>query len=436
MTETPERSTVLFLQGPPSLFWRELAEAFEAAGSKVLRINLSAADWLYWRKSGAVNYRGSLGDWPAYIRRVLVDNGVTDVLYYADRLPYHAVAAEIAESLGVRATSIEFGYLRPDWLTVERGGAGARCHFPEDPETIRRIAAAVPEVELDVRYSHSFRHEAFNEVFYNLVAYFGRPFFPRYAADKYYNPLLDYLSWLPRFVRERLPTPDPDAIVEAWREAGTPYWVLAMQLQADYQIRANSPYRHLSTLIDEVVGSFARHAPAGGRLLVKTHPLDNGLERWPRVVAETALRHGVADRVTTVSGGQLGRILRGSEGVVVANSTVGLHAIRAGRPTKVLGIAMFDVPGLTHQGPLEGFWSSPEPVDDSLAGDFVKAIAATIQVKGSFYNREGRAKAVGEIVQRVRAGAVNEPGAFAPVPPRLARARRMGIPSAESAVPR
>ncbi len=83
--------------------------------------------------------------------------------------------------------------------------------------------------------------------------------------------------------------------------------------------------------------------------------------------------------------------------------------------------------GLTHQGPLATFWNAPEPVDRNLASAFVRALAASIQVKGSFYNRAGRKAAIDEIVTRIEADRVNEPDAFENPPPRLKRARELGI---------
>nr|MCU0820769.1 capsular biosynthesis protein [Beijerinckiaceae bacterium] len=79
---------------------------------------------------------------------------------------------------------------------------------------------------------------------------------------------------------------------------------------------------------------------------------------------------------------------------------------------------------LTHQGSLDEFWVSPEPVDASLAQDFVKALAATIQVKGDFYDPMGRKAAISEIVRRVLDNRVNEPGAFIDPPPRAVPLKR------------
>ena len=419
---------VLLLQGPPSRFWSGLGDAFAAAGHTVYRINLSLADVLFWRRKGAVNYRGRFEDWPAYVAAFMREHGVTDVLYYGDRQPYHRVASQEARKLGAIPVSVEFGYLRPDWLTVERGGMGVFSHFPEDPDVIRAIAAAVPKPDTAVAYPYSFRAEAFGEVTFNMANVLGSLAFPSYRSDKYYNPLVEYLAWIPRLLRHRIAARHARQVEAEVKAGGSAYWLCALQLQSDYQIRQNSHFGHISKMIDEVVASFAAHAPAGGRLILKQHPLDNGLNRWPRVVHAAAQRHSCADRVTLIDGGDLGHLLEGARGCVLVNSTVGLHAIRVGCPTKVLGIAVFDIAGLTHQAPLDTFWTHPEPVDAGLAADFVRALAGTIQVKGSFYHPAGQRAGQAEIVRRVVGEIVNEPGAFVDPPPRLARAIRTGVP--------
>jgi capsular polysaccharide export protein len=406
---------VLFLQGPPSVFWRELAEGFEEKGIDTKRVNFSFGDLLYWRKRGAINYRGTLRAWPRYLKDLIQREGITDILYYADRLPYHRLAARVARKLGVRCYAVEFGYLRPDWITLERDGMGRFSHFPDDPQRIRKIADQVGLPDLVPHYAHTFNQEATNEVIYNLTSYFGRPLFPFYKSDKYYDPLLDYLSWLPRMTRRRHRLP-----ANFFKEDAAPIYLLALQLQSDYQIRGNSPYRHLSQMLDQVIQSFARHAPDKSRLLVKQHPLDNDLESWSKVVDRVSTKYRVKDRVVFIEEGELAGILERSSGVIVVNSTTAMQSLRALIPTIALGAAIYDIPGLTHQGGIDSFWRSPEPIDETLLADFIKALAGAIQVKGNFYNPEGRKLAVETIVDRVAGRLVNEPDAYVEVPPRLA----------------
>ena len=47
----------------------------------------------------------------------------------------------------------------------------------------------------------------------------------------------------------------------------------------------------------EVIASFARHAPKEAVLVVKGHPLDNGLNNWGVRTLDYAQAVGAADRV-------------------------------------------------------------------------------------------------------------------------------------------
>ncbi len=416
---------VLFLQGPPTGFWRELAAAFEEAGHETRRVNLSTADWLIWRRPGAHAFRGGFSRWRDWIAAYLAREGITDVLYFADRLPYHVVAAEEAGRLGIPCHAVEFGYLRPDWITLERTGMGAYSHFPADPDAIRAIAARLDEKpSLAALYAHSFFGEAWREVAFNVVnALFAWPW-PAFRMDKRYHPLTDYISWLPRLFGETRRSAHADRVAADCVSGAWPYHLVALQIESDYQLRDNSPYGSLREAIAEIMASFARSAPAENRLIFKLHPLDNGFENWARVVAEAARAQGVEARVITIDGGPLDQLIRHSRGVISVNSTVGMHAIRARRPVLALGAAIYDMPGLAHQGPASTFWTDPQPVDPRLVSDFLKVLAATIQVKGSFYHPDGRALAKAEVVRRVAGGRVNQPDAFLPTPPRLPIRRR------------
>ncbi len=328
--------TILLLQGPPSLFWPELAAGFEAAGHRVLKVNFCVGDWIFWRRKGALNFRGRFHKWRPWLEALVAREGVTDILYYADRLPYHVVARDVAENAGIPSYAVEFGYLRPDWLTLERGGMGAYSHFPVDPDQIRKAAAALPEPPHHSNYAYRFNQEAFGEVTFHLSAEILRIFYPFYKHDTYYHPFLDYLSWIARLLKVKGALQHANETCRRLYDQRTPFFLLALQLQSDYQIRANSPYKHLGDMLEQVIGSFAHDAARTDHLVIKIHPLDNGFENWPKRVAEIADRHGVSDRVHAIDGGLLAQLIDRAKGVVVVNSTVGLHAIRAGCPTKVL----------------------------------------------------------------------------------------------------
>lgn len=432
VTQNPDRMpsemtkrVVLFLQGPPSRFWVELADAIEAGGGQVRRVNLCAGDLLYWRRSGATNFRGRFRIWRRWLRDYVRREAVTDIIYFADRLPYHRIAALVARAEGIEVHSVEFGYLRPDWLTIEAVAGGAYSRFPDTFWVIRKMAAPVPEPDMNERYLHHFGREAVNEVVYNLALVFGRPLFPFYWSDKYYAPALEYLRWIPKLISAARKNREAGRIIARHLAAKVPYTLVALQMQNDYQIRKSSGFRHQSEMLEGVIKSFAGTAPSGHRLLVKLHPLDSGWENWPRRIARIAVRFGTAGRIDVVDGGDLGKMIASAHGIITINSTVGIHALRAGRPVKVLGAAIYELPGLTHRGGLDSFWNEPETPDGECVRCFLSALAAEIQVKGSFYNLEGRRVAVAEMAIRILEGRVGprEQWRVTP-PPRLRKLRR------------
>ena len=137
---------------------------------------------------------------------------------------------------------------------------------------------------------------------------------------------------------------------------------------------------------------------------------------------------GVADRVDTIKGGNLAALLKSASGCILINSTVGLQAARLGVPVKVLGVAIYDVEGLTDQKTLDRFFADPERPCPRKTRAFVKALAGATQVKGTFLSKAGRRVAIKTAVDRLLSGQVNSHGAYVEPPPRLKRARQVGVP--------
>jgi capsule polysaccharide modification protein KpsS len=69
------------------------------------------------------------------------------------------------------------------------------------------------------------------------------------------------------------------------------------------------------------------------------------------------------------------------------NSTVGFSSLHHGTPLKVLGRAIFDIAGLTHQGELGDFWRQPGSVDAELYQRFRTWLEHNNQANGNFYKR-------------------------------------------------
>ena len=395
------RQVFLFLQGPITPFFARVADALEARGHRCLRVNLCFGDWMFWRRAGGVNFRGTRETWPAFIADLIDREGVTDLMLLGEQRYYHKVAVAAAKARGLNVTVTDFGYLRPDWITLERDGMSGDSCFPKDPEAVMALAAKAPEPDLVPRYRDSFWLQAVWDMAYHLMSNWLWWLYPGYKSHQVHHNALIYLGTGLHMLRSKRTSPRVDALVRRLREAGTTYYVLPLQMENDFQLRAYSPFFDLKTPIHAVIRSFSEHAPAESRLLVKIHPLDPGIRNWARIVRRSAEKWGVTDRVDFADGGDLGKMLDGCRGVVTVNSTVGLWSMRANKPTMTLGAAIYDIQGLTYQGALETFWTQAEPPRRELWDAFIKAIVANIQIRGVYYKGEGMAAAVEATASRL-----------------------------------
>ncbi len=411
-----QKPVFLFLQGPASLFSRHFANYLEQQGATCLRINLAFSDWVQWLGKSSVNYRGKFTEWPSFLRQFVRANQVTTILYYADCFPYHKVARDIAEQEGIDAVAYENGYLRPNWLTLEKGGMSKFSHFPMDADTILQLADGLPAPCDKPLPPVNFWVEAFWEVTYNLGNYFFHWTFPRFNSDKYYNPFLDYLNIIPRLIKGKRNEMLAGQIINHLIEKKLPYWVFPLQMQNDYQLRENSRFAHQSEAIEEVIAAFAGSTEKTDYLVIKIHPSDNGIEPWARIISKLASKYAVSERVRFIDGGNLMQLINHSRGVITINSTVGLHALQALKPVLVLGCAIYDIAGMSAQQDLHEFFQDPQAPDKQLLNAFVRLLAASIQVKGNFYTRAGQAEAFTSMSRKLLEQQINSHGAYIPVP--------------------
>ena len=100
----------------------------------------------------------------------------------------------------------------------------------------------------------------------------------------------------------------------------------------------------------------------------------------------------------------MAKLVRMSAGVITVNSTAGLTALNFGTKCKTLGRAVYNIEGLTFQGPLDSFWQSQSMPDNDLFLRFRQLMAEMTQVLGSFSTKEGMALAVETIAKRLIEG--------------------------------
>lgn len=349
----------LFLQGPVSPFFAEVGAGLRALGHGVRRINLNLGDRLFWHGPGTTDYRGRPADWPAFVTAFLAREAITDLVLLGEQRFYHQAAIAAARALGVTVAVTDFGYIRPDWLILEREGLGAGSLFPRDPAAIRALARTLPAIDFAPHYADSFPTLARNDVLYALLALLPWPF-PHYQRFGVHHPIPNYLGSGWQLLRRPRHTRRAAALLERLR--GQELHLYAMQMDNDFSIRAYSPFDSNQDAMAAAVASFARGAAPGAQLVVKVHPLDPGLRDWPRRLAAMARAEGVAERVHFLAGAlHMDEAICACRSVATVNSTLGFRALELGRPVLALGEALYRIPGLAWQGAPDAFWRQAPP---------------------------------------------------------------------------
>ncbi len=401
----------LFLQGMPSPFFRRIAQGLREHGHRCTRINLCLGDRLFWRGADTLDYSGDLAGWPRFIEAFLEREGVTDLLLLGEQRHYHREAVHAALARGVAVTVSDFGYIRPDWITWERNGMSGASLFPRDAAAVRALAAACAEPDWAPRFFDSGLRMAAADLLYNFANLLPHPRYARYQrSDRRPHTVPYTVASARRLLGNRLLRRRMHALVHDIESAGRPYYVFPLQLDFDFQIVAYSPYTGIEHAIEQVLQSFARHAPRESLLVLKEHPWDPALRDWEQVSARIARDLGLAGRVHYLRGGTLDTLMRGSSGVVTVNSTSGLRALQLGCRLEVLGQAVYDLPGLSFQGGLDAFWTQAAAPDPELVRDLLRALAGCIQIRGVFFREPGLGHAVEQAVRRLLDGTVGVPG--------------------------
>ncbi|HEX4332081.1 MAG TPA: capsular biosynthesis protein [Usitatibacter sp.] len=398
----------VLLQGPTNLLFAKLAGRLRARGHPVDRINACIGDQLFWRGPGALDFRGRAEEWPRFVADHFDRHGVTDLVLLGEKRDRHREAIAAAHARGIAVTVTDFGYLRPDWIVVERDGLNGDSHFPRDAASILASARGLPAIDRRILYPHRPVNQALWDMGFHLSSAFFPFTFPHFRRHTLNHPLPNYLATAWRLARSPLEERRARALATRL-QAGAESYLFAMQMEDDYSLRGYSRYPDLDSAMDEAIRSFAVHAPAGSQLIFKSHPLDPGLKRWQARLSRMANAAGAGERIHFMDGGDLDAMIRASRGLVTVNSTAGLRALELGRPTIALGETIYRVPGLAFAGTLDDFWTGAPKPDVDLVDAALRLMAAMLHVRGSMYDPRGIEAAADGMAYRLHHGLVNAP---------------------------
>lgn len=380
----PASRSFLFLQGVSSPFFARLAKALRGIGQRVQCVNFNVGDVLYSRGSRTFCSSRPVeleGFYSHYFNQL----EVTDLVLFGDCRPVHRPAVALARRLGIRVHVFEEGYFRPYWITLERDGVNNNSRLPRDPDWYRDVGKSIPSYDNGAAFKLSFVTRATHDVLYHSAGALNKLFFAHYRTHAPFTAATEYTGFIRRGVRLLFAGRHDDARVSEVARERNPTFLLPLQLDSDSQIKDHSPFNNMVEVIDHVMASFAAHAPGAARLLVKDHPLTPGLVNYKHITKSLAKRYDVADRVDFLDDGHMPTLLSHIAGMITVNSTAGASALLHKRPTFVLAKPIYALPGLTHPGSLDDFWTHPVEPDMALFHHFRNTVIHTTQINGGFY---------------------------------------------------
>jgi capsular polysaccharide export protein len=401
MAPSPAQRVFLFLQGPHGPFFGQLGRMLQAAGARVWRVGFNRGDAAFWPDAASfIAFRESCDLWPDRAAALLDEKGVTDLVLYGDTRPIHAAAIAAARARGVTVHVFEEGYLRPYWVTYERGGANG--HSPIMGLSVADMRAALEGLDLDLPDAPAkwgdMRQHVFYGALYHYFVFLRNRSFPHFRTHRALSVGQEFKLYLKRLAL--MPLHWLDRTQATWRikTGGFPYHLALLQLEHDASFRDHGPFATMEDFLRLLIEGFAAGAPAHHHLVFKAHPLEDGRTPLRRTIRKIAEAHGVGGRVHFVRGGKLARLLNDARSAVTVNSTAAQQALWRGLPLKAFGQAVYLKPEFVSTQPLEAFFQNPTRPDSRAYRDYRHFLLETSQITGSFYSARGRRQLLRQVV--------------------------------------
>ena len=364
-----------------------------AAGAEAWRVGFNRGDRVFWPLNDRfVAYHGPPQDWPETCRALMEAKGITDLVLYGDTRPIHAQAIAAARAAGITVHVFEEGYLRPYWVTYERGGSNGHSRLMQT--SLAEMQAALTRVDMDLpdapaRWGDMRQHIFWGALYHWHVLTGGREF-TQFRPHRDLTVGQEFLLYCRRLAL--LPLHRWERMLATWRirRGGFPYHLVLLQLEHDASFRSHSPFRSMTEFLEVVLDGFAKGAPPHHHIVFKAHPLEDGRAPLRRTLRRLAAQHELADRVHWVRGGKLAGLVNQARTAVTVNSTAGQQVLWRGLPLKVFGDAVYAKPEFVSSQPLAEFFSQGTRPDSRAYRDYRHYLLETSQIPGGFYSSRSR----------------------------------------------
>ncbi|MGJ8617651.1 MAG: capsule biosynthesis protein [Sulfitobacter sp.] len=402
----PDNRVFLFLQGPHGPFFHRLGKMLRLAGSTVWRVGFNAGDRAFWfHPDSYIPFDAEFSDWPDTYADLLTDKGVTDIVLYGDTRPIHAHAVAEAKARGITVHVFEEGYMRPYWVTYERGGSNGNSRLMDMTIQQMQTSLAQSDIEAPLPPGHwgDMRQHIFYGALYHWFVMFRNGAYRNFRPHRSLSVTKEFQLYVKRLLLMPALAADRLFATQRIRLGGFPYHLALLQLEHDSSFQMHSPFNTMSDFLELVIDGFAKGAPKHHHLVVKAHPLEDGRAPVRRDIKLLARKFGVAGRVHYVRGGKLAQLLNDARSAVTVNSTAGQQVLWRGIPLKVFGRAVYAKPEFVSDQPLPDFFAGASRPDNRAYKDYRRYLLETSQIPGGFYAARGRRQLLRQVVDMMLA---------------------------------
>ena len=375
----------LFLVGPIGTFFARLSNFLEENDVKTFKISFPLYEYGF-KKSRLIKYSKDIRFFKEFLKEIIVEKNIKHIFMYGNVLIPHKQALDLVKQLNKESKKIkthifELGYLRPNFVTLEREGINYDSGFIKNrdfylkQDTYKVFPVAKKHAHFRVRKiwkTISFINHCFKN--YRIVEYEHklqpRPIYIWFQIKgfflKFFFLLTEYKLKKKCFSKQK-------------------FYLVILQVSSDSQLTEGSNLKDNNKFIYKVIKDFAE-SKVDYNLVFKHHPRDRGYINYSNQIEKISKEFGVYNKVFYIHDYFLSRLFQklNCKGTVLINSTVGFQSLYHSVPVKSLGISPFNIEGLSDQRSLVSFFKNPLPVDRFLFNKFYKYILENSQINGNF----------------------------------------------------
>ncbi|MDR1460649.1 MAG: capsular biosynthesis protein [Campylobacteraceae bacterium] len=371
-------------------FFKRLDKLLRKKGAVTYKIAFNAADWLFSNKDNVISYKDTPKKWEKFVEDFLITKSINKIFLFGDCRFYQKTTIKVAVKLGVEVFVFEEGYIRPDYVTMEKWGVNGNSKLPKSKSFYENLPEVL-EQQKTLPMNNSLYSMIMSAIIYYFVANVFSFLYPHYIHHRSFSATKEAFCGARNFTRKIIYALKNRPYNNRLKnDLSKKYFFVPLQTYTDAQIKKHSLLKNMEEFIEIVLISFANFADKNHFIVFKHHPFDRGRKNYTNYINNLAKKLNIEKRVIILFELCIPNTLKNALGTVTINSTIGFSSLYYCTPTITLGKAIYNIKGLTCKGmDLDDFWKSPYPPNVELFKKFRAFIIKNSQINSCFYGDIG-----------------------------------------------